>query len=421
MSSTAVDARPARLYLAATVLVTGLFVLWGTANNLNDTLIAQFKKAFLLSDFQSGLVQSAFYIGYFVFAMPAAMFMRRYGYRAAVVLGLGLYAAGAFLFYPAAEARTYGFFLGALFVIASGLAFLETSANPLITVMGPPETADRRLNFAQAFNPFGAISGVLIGRQLIFTDVHHTPEEMAAMSPAALDAYFASEASAVQLPYLLLGAVVLVWAVLVLVVKFPPEPPVDDSPGEGGFGALRGRRRYWFGVLAQFAYVGAQVGIWSYIIRYTQHNFPGTLEKEASNYLLVSLVLFAIGRFVGTALMRVVPAARLMGLFAAAALALTLAAVVGGKIGLGCLVASSFFMSIMFPTIFSLSLRGLGAATKAGASFLVMAIVGGAFITAIMGLVSDQSSINLAFLVPAACFACVLAFAATTPALKAGS
>src|SRR5688572_6910016 len=231
MSSTAVDARPARLYLAATVLVTGLFVLWGTANNLNDTLIAQFKKAFLLSDFQSGLVQSAFYIGYFVFAMPAAMFMRRFGYRAAVVLGLALYAAGAFLFYPAAEARTYSFFLGALFVIASGLAFLETSANPLITVMGPPETADRRLNFAQAFNPFGAISGVIIGRQLIFTDVHHTPEEMAAMSPAALDAYFANEASAVQLPYLLLGAVVLIWAVLVLVVKFPPEPPVEEGPG----------------------------------------------------------------------------------------------------------------------------------------------------------------------------------------------
>jgi MFS transporter, FHS family, L-fucose permease len=410
-------ASKARPYLAATVLITGLFMLWGTANNLNDTLIAQFKKAFLLSDFQSGLVQSAFYFGYFVFAMPAAMFMRRFGYRAAVVVGLVLYASGAFLFYPAAEARTYAFFLGALFVIASGLAFLETSANPLITVMGPPESADQRLNFAQAFNPIGAISGVVIGRQLIFSDVHHTPAEMAAMSPAALDAYFASEAHAVQLPYLLLGGLVLLWAVLVLMVKFPPElrTPDEGVVRDSGFRSLGAFPRYWFGVLAQFAYVGAQVGIWSFVIRYTQHNFPGTLEKAASNYLLISLVLFAIGRFVGTALMRRIPAARLMTGFAIAATLLTLIAMGGGSVGLWSLVAVSFFMSIMFPTIFSLSLRNLGPATKAGASFLIMAIIGGACVTAIMGYLSDLASINVALAAPALCFACVLAFAATTP------
>ena len=403
-------------YRAATVLIVGLFLMWGIANSLNDVLVAQFRKAFRLGDFESGLVQSAFYVGYFVFAIPASVFMRRYGYRAAVILGLLLYGTGALLFYPAAEMVEYAYFLGALFVIASGLAFLETSANPLMTVMGPPEEADRRLNFAQSFNPLGAITGVVLGSHLIFSDVQLTPEHIVGLSQHELDALYAAEARAVQLPYLALGLFVFFWAALVMLVRFPRVDEQDAGSERtsvvGSFRALRSYPRFWFGVIAQFFYVGAQVGLWSYLIRYTQYNLPGTLEREASGFLTASLVLFMAGRFIGTALMRRYPASALMAVFAASATALSIvAAVAGGYVGLYALVAVSFFMSIMFPTIFSLSLRGLGEHTKSGASFLVMAIVGGALLTAVMGRISDATSINTAIGVPAFCFCVVLAFA----------
>jgi len=403
-------------YRAATVLIVGLFLMWGIANSLNDVLVAQFRKAFRLGDFESGLVQSAFYVGYFVFAIPASVFMRRYGYRAAVILGLLLYGTGALLFYPAAEMVEYAYFLGALFVIASGLAFLETSANPLMTVMGPPEEADRRLNFAQSFNPLGAITGVVLGSHLIFSDVQLTPEHIVGLSQHELDALYAAEARAVQLPYLALGLFVFFWAALVMLVRFPRVDEQDAGSERtsvvGSFRAVRSYPRFWFGVIAQFFYVGAQVGLWSYLIRYTQYNLPGTLEREASGFLTASLVLFMAGRFIGTALMRRYPASALMAVFAASATALSIvAAVAGGYVGLYALVAVSFFMSIMFPTIFSLSLRGLGEHTKSGASFLVMAIVGGALLTAVMGRISDATSINTAIGVPAFCFCVVLAFA----------
>ncbi len=403
-------------FRAATVLIVGLFLMWGIANSLNDVLIAQFRKAFRLGDFESGLVQSAFYVGYFVFAIPASLFMRRYGYRAAVILGLLLYGIGALLFYPAAEMVQYGYFLFALFVIASGLAFLETSANPLMTVMGPPEEADQRLNFAQSFNPLGAITGVVLGSHLIFSDVDLASEAVAALSQAELDALHAAEAQSVQMPYLALGLLVFFWAALVMLVKFPPVDVERDSNERtsvlGSFRALHRFPRFWFGVLAQFFYVGAQVGVWSYLIRYTQFNLPGTLEKGASQYLTVSLILFMAGRFIGTALMRRYAAAGLMALFAASGACLAaVAAVAGGTVGLYALVAVSFFMSIMFPTIFSLSLRGLGEHTKSGSSFLVMAIVGGALLTAVMGRISDATSINTAMSVPALCFCFILAFA----------
>ncbi|MEE7547979.1 sugar MFS transporter, partial [Xanthomonas sp. Kuri4-1] len=227
------DATVARSALARTalvplVLIVSLFFLWGMANNLNDILIKQFKKAFELTDLQAGLVQSAFYLGYFVFAMPAAIFMRRYSYKAAVVLGLLLYAAGALLFYPAAQVHAYGLFLLALFVIASGLAFLETTANPLVTVLGPAEGAARRLNLAQAFNPLGSISGVLIGQHFIFSGVEHTPQALAAMDPAARAAFLAAESAAVQVPYLVIGAVVLVWALAIALVRFPATTVAAD-------------------------------------------------------------------------------------------------------------------------------------------------------------------------------------------------
>jgi MFS transporter, FHS family, L-fucose permease len=401
-------------FLGATVLVVALFAFWGMSNSLNDVLIPQFRKTFLLGDFASSFVQFATFIGYFVFAIPASLFMRRFGYRAAVVMGLVLFGTGALLFYPAAQFGEYHFFLGALFVVASGLSFLETSANPMIAAMGPPESADQRLNFAQMFNPLGTILGVFVGKELILSDNHLTTEQMHSMEPAARAAWQAGELAAVKLPYMAIATVVLLWALLVGITKFPPlaRRVTEDADAEaGGFAGLAKFPKYWLGVLAQFAYVGAQVGVWSFVIRYTQFNTPGTAEKVAANNLLITLVLFFAGRFVGTLLMSRFRPASLLALFAAADILLcTAAAFAGGNLGLYALMATSFFMSIQFPTIFTTSLRGLGAHTKSGSSFLVMAVVGGAIVPPIMGLVSDASSINIAMLVPALCFAVVCMF-----------
>lgn len=400
------------------VLITALFFLWALANNLNDVLIGHFKKVFTLNDFQSGLVQSAFYMGYFLLALPAAFFMRRFGYKAAVVLGLLLYGGGALLFYPAAATLSYAFFLVALFVIASGLAFLETAANPLVTVLGKPETAARRLNFAQSFNSLGAVIAAGVGTNFIMTGVEHTPEEIQAMAPAARDAFFAAEAHSAQGPYLVLGGLVLLWALFVALAKFPAvaveHAASEESPAGGGdFGRLLRNRTYVFGVIAQFFYVGAQVGIWSYLIRYARQADPTMGEKEAGAFLFYTLVLFGVGRFGGTALMGRVSPDRLMGVFAGCNIVLCLIGVfVGGTTGLYAMTATSLFMSIMFPTIFASSLKGIGSATKLGSSFLVMAIIGGAVLTPIMGQISVSTGhIANAMVVPAACFLVIAAFA----------
>jgi FHS family L-fucose permease-like MFS transporter len=404
--------------LAPMILIVTLFFLWGVANNLNDVLMPHLRKAFFLSDFQSSLVQSAFYLGYFFLALPAGWVIQRYGYKVTVLVGLVTFGIGAAMFYPAADMLQYGWFLTALFVIAAGLSFLETSANPLITVLGDPASAEQRLNLAQAFNPLGAITGVLIGREFILSGVEPTQAELAAMSQAQLAAFQAAEAQSVQTPYLIVAAVVLAWAVLVAITKFPPQAqaPRPDDPDQlsmrQSIAALMTRGHFIFGVVAQFFYVGAQVGVWSFMIRYAQAEVPGMGEKTAAGYLTASLVCFMIGRFVGTALMSRFSPTRLMATFATINICLTLiAAFVGGQLGLYALAATSLFMSIMFPTIFANSLRDLGSLTKTASSFLVMAIIGGAVLTAIMGVVSDVSSINYAILVPTVCFAVIGWFA----------
>lgn len=413
------------------VMIISLFFLWGIANNLNDVLIPQFKKTFTLNDLQSGLVQSAFYMGYFLLALPAGMVMRRYGYKAAVVFGLCLYGAGALLFWPAAEIREYGYFLGALFVIASGLAFLETSANPLMTVLGDPATAERRLNFAQSFNPVGSIAGILIGQQFILSGNEPTAAELAAMSPAALETFRTTEAQAVQQPYLVLAVVVLLLALVVAITRFPAQankPAADDSQGSvfSDVPKLFSRPRFVGGVIAQFFYVGAQVGVWSYLIRYSQAETPDLSlwaifsqdyvggEKAGAEVLTYSLVALLVGRFVGTALMGVINPARLMGLYAAVnVLLVCIGAFVGGTAGLWALAATSFFMSIMFPTIFAIAVKDLGPLTKTASSFVVMAIIGGAVLTPLMGWVSHVSSIQTAMIIPAVCFVVVGLYAMT--------
>ena len=395
----------------ALVLIVSLFFLWGVANNLNDILIKQFKKAFELSDFQAGLVQSAFYAGYFLLAIPASFSMRRYGYKAALLIGLLLYAAGAFLFYPAAALHTYFLFLGALFVIASGLAFLETAANPLITVLGPAEGAARRLNLAQSFNPLGSITGVLIGQHFIFSGLELTPAQLEAMTAGGRSAYYASQSAAVQGPYLVVGAVVLLWAVMIAMVRLPAAADATAGRMEGmRIGDLWRNMNFRLAVLAQFFYVGAQVCIWSYLIRYAQQTMPGLPERHAADFLTGALILFMIGRFAGTGLMRFQSPARLLAIFASAALTLVAVALfVPGRVGVAALVVTGFFMSIMFPTIFALGLRGLSnEARKSASSFLVMAIIGGATLPPVMGAISDAAGIHKALIVPIVGFAVVL-------------
>lgn len=400
-------------YRAAMILTVCLFFLWGMANNLNDILIAQFRKAFVLTDFETSFVQQVFYLGYFLLAVPAAMMTRTRGYKAAVVTGLLLYAAGAFLFYPAAHFGEYRYFLGALFVIAAGLAFLETSANPLMTEIGDPAGATRRLNWAQAANPVGTIVGVLIGKYFILSEIAHDEEALAALPPVARDALLRQEVIAVQAPYLAIGVIVLAFAIAAMLIRFPGRAAGTEIAGDAlPFSAVFGQPRLLQAAATQFFYVGAQVGLWSYTIRYAQANIDGISERTAADYLFVSLVLFGIGRFVGAWLMGRVAPLLLLAIFAGISLVLaTTAGLAGGTPGLWALVATSFFMSIQFPTIFALGMAGLGPLARAGASLIVMAIIGGAMLTAAMGAVSDAAGINAAMLLAAAAFVAVLVFA----------
>jgi MFS transporter, FHS family, L-fucose permease len=386
------------------ILVTVLFFLWGIPNNLNDVLIRHFMKSFAITRFQAGLVQSAFYMGYFLLAMPAAFIMRRAGYKSGFVTGLILFGAGAFLFWPAALAGSYGFFLLALFVIASGLSFLETASNPFIAQLGDQNSSERRLNFAQAFNPLGAITGALVGTVFIFSGVELTPQEIAVRQAGnTYEAYLRSETLRVVKPYLVIGAIALIWALLILRTRFPAIQSEHENES-GDRGHLRDLLRYphfLFAVIAQFFYVGAQVGTWSYFITYVQ-DYAHQSEKVAGYFLTGTLIAFGVGRFASAWLMRYVNPGKLMGSYCVTNIVLVAIAVLRpGWLGLWCVFLTSFFMSLMFPTIFALGLKGLGPNTKLGGSLLVMAIVGGAVLTPVMGLISEKThSLALAYSVP---------------------
>ena len=398
--------------LAAFALVTGLFFLWGVANNLNDVLIRQFMKSFELSRLQAGLVQFAFYIGYFVFSIPAAILMRRRGYKFGLLTGLLLYGAGTFIFWPAAAIGSYALFLLALFVIASGLGFLETGANPLIAQMGGAGSAVRRLNFSQAFNPLGSISGVLIGTLFIFSGIELKPAQVAQLKAAGTyQAYLHDETMRVVGPYLAIGALVLLWALLIAFTRFPAiavAQPINDAEPKGSFGALLRYPHFLFAVAAQFCYVGAQVGTWSYFIQYVQ-DYTHLPEKTAGYFLTGTLAGFGVGRFGSSYWMKRIHANVLMGAFAIANIALVAVGIFWpGWIGVWAIFLTSFFMSIMFPTIFALGIRDLGANTKPAASLLVMSIIGGALITLLIGLVFQKTqSMAAAMAVPLVCYICV--------------
>jgi MFS transporter, FHS family, L-fucose permease len=397
-------------------LVTGLFFLWAIPNNLNDILIKQFMKSFEINRLEAGLVQSAFYLGYFLLAIPAALVMRRFGYKTGLLTGLLFYAIGTFLFYPAAMARSYPLFLLALFVIASGLGFLETGSNPLIAQLGDPSTAVRRLNFSQAFNPLGSIIGALIGARYILSGIEPGAAEIAQMKTQGVyDAFLKHETLRVLAPYMILGVVVVLWAMLIFRTKFPPiegDTAAENVRESGGYLALFRYPHFLSAVFAQFCYVGAQVGTWSYFIQYTQ-DYTHVPEKLAGYLLVGTLGAFAIGRFTSSYVMKRFEPGRMLGVFAIANIGLLLIGILWtGWMGLTAVLLTSFFMSVMFPTIFALGIRDLGEHTKEGASLLVMSIIGGAVFTPLMGFAYQLTkSMAISMIVPLLCYLVVAGFA----------
>jgi MFS transporter, FHS family, L-fucose permease len=386
-----------RKYILPLVLITSLFFLWALGVNLNDVLIPHLKKAFRLTDLQSSLIQTAFFGGYFLAALPAGRLMERIGYKKGILTGVALCATGALLFIPAATILVYWFFLLALFVMACGQSFLEVAANPYVTVLGPAGSAERRLNLAQSFNSVGAVITPVIGAAFILTNTESQSAQTA-------------EANTVRIPYLIIASIFLAVAAMIFFTKLPEVQ--DDAPEPQRLREVWKHPHLMRGVLAQFFYVGAQVGVASFIIRLTEYLVPGTADKAAAGYLKWHLLGFMIGRFTGSAIMKFIPASRLLAAFAVACLiCVTVALVTTGSIPIYAVVLIGFFHSIMFPTIFALSIKGLGAYTKLGASLLVMSIIGGAVLPVTMGYVSDATNIQRALIVPLVCYVYILSFA----------
>lgn len=385
-------------YLLPFILVTSLFALWGLANNMTDTLLAAFKKIMQMSDTQTSFIQMAFYGAYFCVALPAALFIRKFSYKKGVILGLLLYAAGAILFLPAASTASYAFYLVAIYIMASGCSVLETTANPYIMSMGSLETATRRLNIAQSFNPIGSILGILVSKYFILQDI---------------------SLYSVSGTYAGLGVVLLAIMVVMLFARMPEgKDETKQASLINTFSRLVKNKKYIWGVVAQFFYVGAQIGVWSFTIRLVMKEL-GYVEAQAATLYLISIIGFCASRFVYTWLMKYVAPVRLLAaggvLSAVCALVVVLA---GDWVAVIALVLISAFMSLMFPTIYGIALGSLNendnekGDVKIGASGLIMAILGGALITPLQGMVSDATgSINTSYIVPLGCFIVVLCYA----------
>lgn len=404
-------------YLVAFALTSTLFFSWGLASQFNDLLLHHFQKALDLTRTRASLTQFAFYIAYFFAPLPAAMFIRRLGYKKCMVAGLAMYAVGAFLFVPAAQMRVYGIFLAALYIIAFGAAFLETSANPYIAIMGDPRTSSPRLNLAQAFNGVATVLGPLVGGFVIFSGVEYSPAQLAAMTPQAVDQWRASEAASVGPPYLVLGILMVVIASAIALTRYPALR-ADVTPEGGGspFGVLR-KPRVLFAVIAQFFYVGAQVGTWSLLVDFAHEAAQVPERIGAQVYLEATMIAFCAGRFFGAWLQRYIDPARQLMLYCVCNIVLcTLAATLGGFPSIYAMVATSFFMSIMFPTIFALGLEKLGHETEFASSFIVMAISGAAIVPPLMAWASDVTgALHWTLFFPAICYLIVLGFAWMAP------
>lgn len=397
------------------VLITSLFFLWGLANNMTDTLLAAFKRIMSMSDFQTSWIQLAFYGSYFLLALPAAILIKRYTYKTGVLVGLGLFIIGSLLFYPASITMVYGHFLAALFVLAGGLSILETAANPYIIAMGPEESGTRRLNWAQSFNPIGSISGVFLSQIFILSNLNLTTSaaERAGMDAEQLQAIQFEELTYIMGTYVGVAAfLIVVW----LLVKFTKMPKASEAYDKldllPTLKRLVKNVNYRWAVIAQFFYMGAQIGVWSFTIRYAMNEL-GLNEATAANYYLASLILFAASRFVFTALMKYISPRNLLLTSGIGAGISTILVIYGsGYLGVYALVAISGFMSLMFPTIYGLGMDRLDNDRKIGGSGLIMAILGGAVLTAVQGGVSDiTNSIHMSFYIPLLCFAVVIFYA----------
>ena len=380
-------------HLLPFALVVALFFIWGMSNNLTDILVQQFRKGFNLSQLQAQMVQSAVFTGYFCMALPAALLMRRWGYKAGILTGLCIFGTGTLLFWPAAVFGQYAPFLIALFVVGCGSATLETAANPFMAQFGPPETSEQRLNFAAAFNPPGTIAGVLVGTYFIFSGVELPATQVAQMKAAGTyTTYLHTEIMRVVPTYVALGGVVLLWALLIGITRFPAIATAAADSGErGSFRALVHYPHLWFAVVAQFFYVGAQVTTWSAFIPYVKQ-YTTISERGAGWFLTGNLILIATGRFVSTGLMRWFRASRMMAAYAVLNIGLVVFGIAHpGLAGAIAITVTSFFMSVMFPTIFALGVKGLGAHTKLGGALIVMAIVGGAAFPPLLGAIARST------------------------------
>ena len=404
-------------YVVAFALTSTLFFAWGLASQFNDLLLHHFQKALDLSRTRASLTQFAFYIGYFCAPLPAAMIIRRLGYKKCMVIGLAMYAVGAFLFVPAAGMRVYGVFLVALYIIAIGAGFLETSANPYIAIMGDPKTSSPRLNFAQAFNGVATVLGPLVGGYVIFSGVEYTPAQLAAMTPQAIDSWRATEAASVGPPYLVLGVLMVVIASAIALTRYPPLRSEVSPEGSGSPFAVLRKPRVRYAVIAQFFYVGAQVGTWSLLVDFAQEAAHVPERTGAQVYLEATMIAFCAGRFFGAWLQRHIDPARQLAIYCGCNIVLCcLAATLGGFPSIWAMAATSFFMSIMFPTIFALGIEKLGHETEFASSFIVMAISGAAVIPTIMAFVSDRlGGLHWSLFIPALCYLVVMSFGLRAP------
>lgn len=409
------------------VLVTSLFALWGLANDITNPMVSAFKKVLELSNTQASWVQAAFYGGYFTMSLPAAYVLQRYTYKTGILIGLGLYATGALLFYPAAAMESYLFFLTALYVLTFGLAFLETTANPLILSLGPAETATQRLNFSQAFNPVGALTGLFIAQTFILKSLQSDDLDTSGNSiyetlePSAKAAVRSADLEAIRNPYVIIGLVILVILIVMAKTKIPEQQQISNEPTRMGASLRRllKKEQCYGGFIAQLFYVGAQIMCWTYIYQYAER--LNISNAAAVNYAYAALVLFMLGRFLFTSLMRRINARRLLLILSFAAATFTLGTIfLPGRLGLYALVLVSFCMSIMFPTIYGITLNQLGEDAKTASALLVMAIVGGALMPVLQGLVLDLggpgyndtlilgvSEVQFSFVIPLLCFAVV--------------
>ena len=372
-------------------LVSILFLLWGLANNMTDTLLAAFKKVMQMSDSQTSLIQFAFYGSYFCFALPAALFVKKFSYKAGIILGLMLYAGGAILFLPAAKAESYLFYLVAIYILAGGCSVLETTANPYILSMGSAETATRRLNIAQSLNPIGSIMGIILSKQFILRDI---------------------SLNSISETYMGLGLVLLAIMIIMLMSRMPEGKDEEKGCISVSFKRLIKNKRYTWGIVAQFFYVGAQIGVWSFTIRLVMQEL-NIKEANAATYYLASIICFCLARFFFTWLMKFYHPAKLMAWASAADIILCLIVILmsgSGMIAVTALVLISFFMSLQFPTIYGIALEGMNEDAKIGASGLIMAILGGALLTPLQGYVSDVFGVSVSYAVPLICFVVVLRY-----------